>query len=247
MECVGPSPARHMSGPPRACILRGRIRSVKPVNTVPDASWLQDGFTPPVANQALDVDVAPDDGVACSTPLDATAKEMRLREADYPDLARAGRVRILGGERIASELVAGKRICGWARFIARPGLNYPTGWEGELMGADAKEGAWKLLGAYSLYVSPSTNEYLSRAWGFTREGAARRIPIEEGGAFIFHDAVRIQHGGQSVVSKAAVEVLLKTSDGTFAVQATSDMTVGNVPVFVGQHDGFYFSAVRAEP
>jgi len=236
-----------MSGPPRACILRGRIRSVKPVNTVPDASWLQDGFTPPVTNQALDVEIAPDDNVACSTPLDTTDKEIRLPQADYPDLARAGRVRILGGERIASELAAGKRVCGWARYINRPGLGYPTGWEGELTGADAKDGAFKLLGAYSLYLNSSTNAYLSRAWGFTREGAARRIPIEEGGAFIFHDAVRIKHGGQSAVSKAGAEVLLKASDGTFAVQATSDMTVGNVPVFVDRHDGFFFSAVRTAP
>jgi hypothetical protein len=174
-------------------------------------------------------------------------KELRLREADYPDLARAGRVRILGGERIASELAVGKRVCGWARFVARPGLGYPRGWEGELSGAAANEGAWKLLGAFSLYLGPGTNAYLSRAWGFSREGAARRIPVEEGGAFIFHDAVRILHGGQHAVSKAGAEVLLKTSDGTFAVQATSDMTVGNVPVFVDRHDGFFFAAVRAEP
>lgn len=246
MQCVGQNPARHMSGPPRACILRGRIRAVKPVDTVPEASWLHDGFTPPVTNRAIDIEVAPDDSLACSTPLDTTDKEIRLPEADYPDLSRLGRVRILGAERIASELVVGKRVCGWTRFIARPGLGYPTGWEGELMGANTKENAWKLLGAYSLYLGPSTNAYLSRAWSFTREGAARRIPIEEGGAFIIHDAVRIRHGGQSAVSKASAEVLLKASDGTFAVQASSDMTVGAVPVFVSQHDGYYFSAVRAE-
>ncbi len=247
MQCVGPNPARHMSGPPRACILRGRIRAVKRVDTLHDASWLHNGFTPPVANQALDIDVAPDDSVPCSTPLDTTAKDIRLPEADYPDLSRHGRVRILGAERIAAELVVGKRVCGWSRFTAQPGMGYQTGWEGELMGADAKESAWKLLGAYSVYLSPSTNKYLSRVWGFIREGAARRIPVEEGGAFIIHDAVRVQHAGRSAVSKAAAEVLLKAPDGTFAVQAMSDLTVGNVPVFVGQHDGFFFAAVRTEP
>ena len=245
MQCVGP--ARNGGTPPRACILRGRIRAVKQVETVPDATWLQEGFAPAVNNRAMDVDIAPDDGVPCPTPLDATAKEMRLPEADSPDLARAGRVRILGGERIASELVVGKRVCGWARFIARPGAGQPSGWEGELMGGDAKDRVWKLLGAYSLYVSPSTNEHLSRAWGFSREGAARRIPIQEGGAFIFHDAVRIQHAGQSATSEGGAEVLLKASDGTFAVQATSFLTVGNVPDSIGRHDGFFFVAVRAEP
>jgi hypothetical protein len=220
---------------------------VKAINTLPEASWLFNGFTPPVANQALDIDIAPDDGFSCATPLDATAKEMRLPEVDSPELVRATRVRILGAERIATELVAGKRVCGWARFIARPGVGYPAGWEGELMGGEVKESAWKLLGAYSLYLGPSTNEYLSKAWRFTREGAAKRIPFDEGGAFIVHDAVRIQHGGQSAVSNAAAEVLLKASDGTFAVQATSDMTVGTVPANVGHHDGFSFSAVRAEP
>lgn len=115
------------------------------------------------------------------------------------------------------------------------------------MGGDAKDRAMKLLGAYSLYVNRSTNAYLWRTWGFSREGAARRIPLDEGGAFIFHDGVRIQHGGQSVISNDGAEVLLKAADGTFAVQATSDLTVGNVPVFVSQHDGYFFSAVRAEP
>jgi len=192
----------------------------------------------------MDLEVAPDDGVACSTPLDNAAKDLRLPEAGHPDVVRAGRVRSLGGERIESMLAVGNRVCGWARFIARPGQGYPTGWEGELMGADG--GGWKLLAAHSLYLSPSTNPYLWRAWSFSREGDARRIPIEQGGAFVAHDAVRIRHGDLSVVSKDAAEVSIKASDGTFAVQALSDLTEGSVPEFVGQHDGFFFAAVRTE-
>lgn len=245
VQCIEPSTGR-TNQPPRACILRGRIRAVKRLDTLPDANWLFDGFSPAVAHQAFDVDITPDNGISCPTPLDAKAKD-RLPEADFPDLAMAGRVRILGGERIASELVANARICGWSRFVARPGLNYPTGWEGELSAGNAKNSAWKLLGAYSMYVNATSNPHLWRSWSFIREGAARRIPIDEGGAFIAHDAVKIQHNKQSAVSQNGEEVSLKASDGTFAVLAISDLTAGNVPVFVGQHDGFTFSAVRVEP
>jgi hypothetical protein len=227
--------------------LRGRIRTAKQIDTVPSAGWLQDGFTPPVPNRAIDIEIVPDDSLDCPTPLDAKAKENRLREADYPDLARAGKVRILGAERILGHLEVGNRVCGWSRYIARPGLNYPTGWEGELQGGPAKGTSWKLLGAYSLYLNPTTNPHLSKAWSFTREGAARRVPLDEGGAFIFHDAVRITHKGKSVISKEGAEVQLVAPDGTFAVQATSDLTAGKVPVFVDQHDGFGFAAIRTEP
>ncbi|MBK9265047.1 MAG: hypothetical protein IPM54_35365 [Polyangiaceae bacterium] len=236
-----------MTGPPRACILRGRIRAVKVVETIPEASWLIDGFAPSAPDRAIDIDITPDNGFPCTTPLDTTAKDMRLPEANFPDLTRAGSVRILGGERIASELAVGKTICGWSRFIGRPGLGNPAGWEGELSGGYSKESGWKLLGAYSIYLSPATNKHLSRSWSFHREGAARRVPLDEGGAFIVHDAVRIRYKNQSAVSKDGAEVLLKTGSGTFAVQATSDLTAGNVPVFVGQRDGFAFSAVRSEP
>jgi hypothetical protein len=248
VQCVSPQPARHLGATPRACILRGRIRSVKPIDTIPQATWLQDGFTPPVSNRAFDVEIVPDDDISCPTPLDAKAKsDIRLREADYPDLSRSGKVRLLGAERISWALEAGKRICGWSRFVGRPGLNYPTGWEGELLGGEAKGSDWKLLGAYSLYLNSSTNKHLSKSWTFTREGAARRVPMDEGGAFIFHDAVRIQHKGKSTISKEGAEVSLKTSDGTFAVQATSDLTAGKTAVFVGEHDGFGFAAIRTEP
>lgn len=246
VQCIEASTGR-TSQSPRACILRGRIRTVKRLDTLPDATWLFDGFTPAVAHQAFDVDITPDNNISCATPLDAKDKETRLPEADFPDLAMAGRVRILGGERISSELVTGKRICGWSRFVTRPGQGYPSGWEGELSSGDAKDKAWKLLGAYSMYLNPTSNKHLWRSWSFVREGAARRIPIDEGGAFIAHDAVRIQHKKQSAVSPNGEEVSLKTSDGTFAVLATSDLTAGNVPVFVGQHDGFAFAAVRSEP
>lgn len=214
---------------------------------MPAASWLQDGFTPSVLNRAVDVEITPDDTLSCATPLDPNAKENRLPEAESPDLARVGRVRILGAERIANNLEVGKRLCGWARFVARPGQGYPTGWEGELLGGDAKDAKWKLLGAYSWYINAQTNAHLWRAWTFSREGAARRIPIDGGGAFIVHDGVRTQHQGQSVVSKDGEEVQLKSPDGLFAVQVNSDLTAGDAPVHVGKHDGYSFAAVRSEP
>lgn len=220
---------------------------MKQIDTLPAATWLQDGFTPPVANRAIDIEIVPDDSLNCPTPLEGKAGENRLPEADYPDLARAGKVRILGAERIINDLEVGHRVCGWSRFIGRPGLHYPTGWEGELQGGPAKGTSWKLLGAYSLYLNATNNPHLWRSWTFTREGAARRVPLDEGGAFIFHDAVRITHQGKSVMSKEGSEEMLKTPDGTFAVQATSDLTAGKVPIFVSQHDGFGFAAVRAEP
>lgn len=212
---------------------------------MPSASWLQEGFASPVLNKTVDIEIAPDDNLyGCSTPLETTDTTLRLPEADYPDLVRAGRVRILGAERISSDLQVGKQVCGWARYVARPGNGYPTGWEGELLGGDVKDDSWKLLGAFSLYVGPSTNAHLWRSWSFTREGAARRIPVDGGGAFIVHDGVGIRHEGQTVVSREGDEVMLKASDGTFAVQATSDFTVGAVPANVGRHDGFFFAAVR---
>lgn len=220
---------------------------MKQIDTLPAANWLQDGFTPAVANKAIDIEIVPDDSLSCPTPLEGKPSENRLPEADYPDLARAGKVRILGAERILGDLEVGRRVCGWTRFIGRPGLNYPTGWEGELSGGASKGNSWKVLGAYSLYINQKKNPHLWRAWSFVREGAARRVPLDEGGAFIFHDAVRITHRGKSAISNAGAEVELKAPDGTFAVQATSDFTAGKVPVFVSEHDGFGFAAIRSVP
>lgn len=245
MQCIAPATGKAPTTPPRACVLRGRIRAIKQLDTLPSASWLQEGFASPVLNKTVDIEIAPDDNLyGCSTPLETTDTTLRLPEADYPDLVRAGRVRILGAERISSDLQVGKQVCGWTRYVARPGNGYPTGWEGELLGGDVKDASWKLLGAYSLYVGPSTNAHLWRSWSFTREGAARRIPVDGGGAFIVHDGVGIRHEGQTVVSREGDEVILKAPDGTFAVQATSDFTVGAVPANVGRHDGFFFAAVR---
>ncbi|HMY16395.1 MAG TPA: hypothetical protein PKA58_08680, partial [Polyangium sp.] len=55
VQCIEPSTGR-TNQPPRACILRGRIRAVKRLDTLPDANWLFDGFSPAVAHQAFDVD-----------------------------------------------------------------------------------------------------------------------------------------------------------------------------------------------
>jgi hypothetical protein len=75
-------------------------------------------------------------------------------------------------------------------------------------------------------------------------GKVDRDPIDEGGAFLRHQRVRIQHNGASAVSTMGDEVILRAADGPFAVQATSDLTDGKVPVFVAPRDFFSFSAVR---
>jgi len=192
------------------------------------------------ARRAIEIKLDPDDTLPCKTPLDHDAKDDRLREADDSDLARAGPILVLGGARFAGELREGEKICGWTRYIAQPGLGYPAGWEGELFDASGE-----LLAAWSWYLERGdTKHRLSRSWRFSREGAPRRLRIDEGGAFVYHDAIRVHHGGASAVSKNGEEVILKSRNGTFAVLATSDLTEGNVPVFVSKHDGFFFSAVR---
>ena len=219
------------SGPPRACMIRGRVRAARAVVLTPDRQAR--------ARRALELRIEPDDAIPCRTPFDPSEKELRLPEADYPDLDRAGLVVVLGGARLVGALREGARLCGWAHAVAQPGLYYPRGWEGEL--ADA---SGKLLAAWSFSFDRASSVKLARAFRFSREGPAERIPIEEGGAFVRHHRVRVYHGGASALSVDGDEAILRGRDGTFAVQAVSDLTEGHVPIFVGHHDGFGFAAVR---
>lgn len=192
--------------------------------------------------RAIELVITPDDGVPCSTPLDANAKGIRLPEADFPDLDRVGVVRVFGASRITSSLVIGAYLCGWTRQIGSPGLPSgaePPGWEGEL-----RDGAGKLLGASSTRFESGSSKLIARSWRFVREGKVDRQSIDEGGAFVHHESVRVFHGGASAVSHLGAEVMLHAPDGDFAVQATSDLTDGKVPVFVSPRDSFSFAAVR---
>lgn len=238
VQCANTSPLPYVQGPPRACILRGRIQAVRRIVLENPA---MPPTVPPASARAIEMDVAPDDSIPCSTPFDKDAKGTRLPEADYPDFVRATRMHILGGERIASAFVEGKGLCGWTRMVGQPGLGYPYGWEGELF-----DEAGVLLGVHSFYFHRSYNSHLARAWRFSREGKAQRIHSDDA-IFVEHEAVRIYHGGKSVVSKAGAEAELKGTDGTFLVKATSNLTEGQTPVYVGKHDGIFFSAIRSTP
>jgi hypothetical protein len=227
IECPG-----FPDGQPPACLIRGHVFKVEEVVLDPAPKGI-------AAQRALALIIAPDDAVPCRTPLDTGEKALRLPEADDRFLERSGPILVLGGARIAGALREGAALCGWTRRVAEPGLAYPAGWEGELA-----DGSGALLGASSLYFEHASSRALARAWQFSREGPVERIPIDEGGAFLRHRGVRIHHGGGSALSVGGAEVVVQGRDGAFAVTATSNLTVGNVPIFVGHHDGFAFAAVR---
>jgi hypothetical protein len=235
VECANDSAAVA----PRACIVRGTIRAVRAVEVASRSPGSTIGAGAPL--RALAIEIAPDDAVPCRTPFDADAKELRMIEADFADVARARSILVLGGARVAKALAEGRPLCGWARNAEPPGLHGrgERHWEGELA-----DGSGALLGAGSFYFDASRSKMLARAWRFSRFGPAERRPLSEGGAFVRHHAVRIAHGAASVVSIDGAEVVLQGRDGAFAVRATSDLTEGDVPPFVGRHDGFAFSAIR---
>jgi L-ascorbate metabolism protein UlaG (beta-lactamase superfamily) len=87
---------------------------------------------------------------------------------------------------------------------------------------------------------------LARAFRFSREGPAERQAIDEGGWFVRHRGVRVYHGGARALSTGGNEVTVTGREGSFAVAATSELTEGPIPIFVGPHDAFAFSAVRVD-
>jgi hypothetical protein len=239
LECAGPSALAWSQGPPRACRIRGTVRASRTVvlQEGDPAHILGGGSRGAILGRELAIE--PDDALPCRTPLDADHPSDALPQASYADLERAGLVVVLGAARIAPKLEVGARLCGWSRLVGQPGLHYPAGWEGELTDASGT-----LLGVASFTLDRRSPATLRRAWRFSREGAIRRMPMGEGGAFVFHENVRVLHGGASAVSIGGAEAILRAKDGTFAVTAVSDLTEGDTAVFVGRHDGFDFAALR---
>jgi hypothetical protein len=224
-------------GQARACRIRGHVRTVHQVDLRPP-SRSRGGARDP-ATRAIELQFTPDAAVPCRTPLDPDDKAPPRTRASHADPEWSGPILVLGGARLAGRLRVGATLCGWARTTTIPGLNGP-GWESALL-----DGSGALLGASSRYFDRAESP-LARVFRFSREGPAARQAIDEGGWFVRHRDVRISHGGASALSRDGAEVTLTGPDGTFAVAATSDLTVGPVPVFVGRHDGFDFSAVRVD-
>jgi len=174
VECADRITRRRTTVPSEACRFRGVVRSARPA-VLPVGT---DAFSPPLVRgptRAIELSIEPDDTVPCSAPFDAPDPNIPGMKTK---LDEAHRVVVLGGARLAQRIAEGARLCGWTHRVRRPGL-YPAGWEGAL--ADAS-GA--LLGAWSFYFDRAESPVLARAFRFSREGPARRIRIDEGGAFV---------------------------------------------------------------
>lgn len=219
-----------------ACTIQGRITAVRKVGSVAEA--MKFGRREEGPFQAIDLRIDPDPALPCRTPLDGDKTSWRPPETDR-SLDLPWTIRMYGGARLAGALTEGTTVCGWTTRVQQAGLGYPAGWEGQLA-----DGKGTVLAAWSLAFAPKDSPTLARSWRFSREGPVERRQIDEGGAFVYHRSVRVHHGGASALSVGGAESILRGRDGTFAVRATSDLTEGNTPIFVGKHDGFGFSAVR---
>jgi hypothetical protein len=235
IACADPSPLGRTSGPPRACTVWGRITGIerRPARIL--AREEQN-----IA--ALVLTIEPVEMPSCTTALDRSPKKGAPEpESSFADLVAARTLEIIGGERLAGELVVGRRLCGFARINHEPGLrSSPGGWEGRL---DDEHGARIALA--SEYAETGSIRRIFGDISLTREGAARREPIDEGGAFLYHPSVRVTLGRASVRVGAGEEQTLTSPGGDrFAVRAWSRLTTGPTPVFTGRWDGYSFSILR---
>lgn len=233
--CRDPGPLPGASSRPRACVLRGRVRSVSRTIVRSEDGVGEQGV------RALAIELDPDDSVPCRTPLDAAEKEMREPEADWLDRVQARSVLLVGSASLEPQLTPGRALCGWTKVAATPGLN-PTGWEGQLSTPDSPPDT-SLLAAWSTYFVPSRSRMLARRWAFTRRGQPRLAPVEEGGSLVQHPQLTVVLDGTPLTVNAGAPTDWPAKG--LVVHAKSLLTAGATPVFMGKWDGYRFSAVRA--